>query len=130
MPIVKKIHRLERVQYAFLDYSKTLVFSDVIKIKIIFKCSRARAIRTYTSRGKKLYRATLNLLESKATRDHLYENFKVKQRDFQALYDDFTSSLRIRASVNGRGDASLWRGGMGKYFIFNRYLPLSPEHSW
>ena len=53
MPIVKKIHRLERAQYAFLDHSKTLVFSDVIKIGIIFKYSRARVIRTYSSRGKK-----------------------------------------------------------------------------
>ena len=60
MPIAKKIHRLERAQYAFLDHSKPLVFSDVIKIEIIFKYSRARAIRTYSSRAKKLYRATLS----------------------------------------------------------------------
>ena len=53
MPIVKKIHRLERVQYAFLDHSKTHAFSDVIKIEILFKYSRGRAIRTYSSRGKK-----------------------------------------------------------------------------
>ena len=42
MPIVKKIHRLERAQHAFLDHSKALVFSDVIKN------SHARAIRTYS----------------------------------------------------------------------------------
>ena len=53
VPIVKKVHRLERVQYAFLDHSKTLVFSDVIKIEILFKYSRACAIRTYSSHGKK-----------------------------------------------------------------------------
>ena len=29
--IAKKNHPLERSQYAFLDHSKTLVFSDVIK---------------------------------------------------------------------------------------------------
>ena len=51
--IVKIIHRQERAQYAFLDHSKTLVFSDVIKIEILFKYSRARAIRTYSSRAKK-----------------------------------------------------------------------------
>ena len=49
MPIVKKIHRLERAQYAFLDHSKTLIFSDVIKTEY----SGARAIPTYSSRGKK-----------------------------------------------------------------------------
>ena len=54
MPIVKKIHRLQRAQYAFLDHSKTLVFSDVIKIEIIFKHSRGRAIRTYSLRAKKI----------------------------------------------------------------------------
>ena len=35
VPIVKKIHRLERLQYAFLDPSKTLAFSDVIKIGLL-----------------------------------------------------------------------------------------------
>ena len=50
MPIVKKIHYVERTQYAFLDHSKTLVFSDVIKIEIPFKYSHQ----------KTLYRATLN----------------------------------------------------------------------
>ena len=34
MPNFKKIHHLERAQYAFLDHSKTLVFRDVIKIEI------------------------------------------------------------------------------------------------
>ena len=29
----KKINRLECAQYAYLDHSKTLVFSDVIKIE-------------------------------------------------------------------------------------------------
>ena len=50
VPIVKKIHHLERAQYAFLDDSKILVFSKVIKIEI----------RTYSSRPKKLFRATIN----------------------------------------------------------------------
>ena len=53
--MLKKIHRLERAQYAFSDQSKTLGFSDVIKIEILFKYSRARAIRTYSSRTKKSY---------------------------------------------------------------------------
>ena len=35
VPIAKKIHRLERAQYAFLDHSKTLVFNDAIKIEIL-----------------------------------------------------------------------------------------------
>ena len=55
VPIVKKIHLLERAQYAFSDQSKPLVFSDVIKIEILFKYSRAPAIRTYSSRAKKSY---------------------------------------------------------------------------
>ena len=37
VPIVKDIHRLERAQYAFLDHSKPLVFTDVFKIEILFK---------------------------------------------------------------------------------------------
>ena len=37
VPVVKKIRHLEHTQYTFLDYSKTLAFSDVIKIEIIFK---------------------------------------------------------------------------------------------
>ena len=37
VPIVKKIHHLEHTQYTFLDHSKTLAFSDVIKIEILFK---------------------------------------------------------------------------------------------
>ena len=55
VPIEKKPknHRLESAQYAFLDHSKTLVFRDVIKIEILFKYSRASAIRTYSSRAKK-----------------------------------------------------------------------------
>ena len=35
VPYLKKIHRLERAQYAFLDHSKILVFRDVIKIEIL-----------------------------------------------------------------------------------------------
>ena len=31
----KKIHHLEHTQYAFLNHSKTLVFSDIIKIEIL-----------------------------------------------------------------------------------------------
>ena len=53
VPIFKKIHRLEHTQYAFLDHSKTLVFSDIIKIEILFKYSCTRAIRTYSSCTKK-----------------------------------------------------------------------------
>ena len=54
---LSKIHRLKRAQYAFLDHSKTLAFSDVIKIEIIFYHSHARAISTYSSRSKKnIYR--------------------------------------------------------------------------
>ena len=52
-PIVTKNNRLESAQYAFLDHSKTLVFRVVIKIEILFKYSRASAIRTYSSRAKK-----------------------------------------------------------------------------
>ena len=49
----QKIHRLVRAQYALLDHSKTLVFSGINKnMLIIFKYSRARAIRTYYSRAK------------------------------------------------------------------------------
>ena len=53
MAIAKNIQRLQRVRYAFLDHSKTLVLSDVIKIEILFKYSGAYAIRTYSSRAKK-----------------------------------------------------------------------------
>ena len=35
VPYLKKIHRLERAQYAFLDHSKILVFRDVIKIELL-----------------------------------------------------------------------------------------------
>ena len=31
----KKIHRLERAQYALLDHSKTLGFGHIIKIEIL-----------------------------------------------------------------------------------------------
>ena len=37
----KKIQLLESGQYAFLDHSKTLVFSDVITIEILLKYSHA-----------------------------------------------------------------------------------------
>ena len=40
---------------------RSLVFSDVIKTEILLKYSSACAIRTYSSRAKKLYRATLNV---------------------------------------------------------------------
>ena len=33
--IVKKIHRPERAQYAFLGHSKTFAFGDIIKIEIL-----------------------------------------------------------------------------------------------
>ena len=55
MPIVKKIHRLESAQCAFLDHSKILVLSDVIKIEMFLKYSRAQAIRTYSLRAKNNY---------------------------------------------------------------------------
>ena len=77
MPIVKKIHCLERAQYACLDHSKTLVFSDVIEIEILFKYSCARAIYTYSSRGKKTIYSHLkwsllcNLTELCNNKEHL-----------------------------------------------------------
>ena len=37
VPNVKNTHPLERAQYAFLDHSKPLVFTDVFKIEILFK---------------------------------------------------------------------------------------------
>ena len=55
VPIVKKNHRLERAQYAFLDHSKTLIFSDVIKIEVVFKYSRARAFVPIPRATKKNY---------------------------------------------------------------------------
>ena len=57
MPIVKKIHHLERAQYAFLDHSKTLGPGDIIKTSIRSEYSRARA---YSSCAKKLCKAPLN----------------------------------------------------------------------
>ena len=39
VPVVKKNHHLERAHFP-LDHPKTLVFSDVIKVKILFKYSR------------------------------------------------------------------------------------------
>ena len=53
--LLKKIHHLERTQCAFLDHSKTIVFSDIIKIEFLFKYSCARTIQTYSSRAKKNY---------------------------------------------------------------------------
>ena len=38
----RKIHYVERTQYAFLDHSKTFVFIDVIKIEIPFKYSHQK----------------------------------------------------------------------------------------
>ena len=46
----KNSNCVERAQYAFLDHSKTFGFSVVI-----FKCSRARSIRTYSSSALKNY---------------------------------------------------------------------------
>ena len=57
VPIIKKIHRLERAQYAFLDHSKTLFSGDVIKTSIRSEYSRARA---YSSHAKNLCKAPLN----------------------------------------------------------------------
>ena len=48
VPIVKKIHHLEQTQCAFLDHSKTLGFSGIIEIEILFKYLCACAIRTYS----------------------------------------------------------------------------------
>ena len=59
VPIVKKIHFLECAQYAFLDHSKALVFSDIIKVEILFKYSRAHAICTYSSHTKKTIQSCL-----------------------------------------------------------------------
>ena len=53
----EKAH-LERVQYVFLDHSKTLIFSDAIKkIEIIFIYSRHSHL--FLAHQKKSYRATL-----------------------------------------------------------------------
>ena len=57
--IVNKIHRLEHALYGFLDHSKALDFSDVIKVEIIFKYSPARSIRSYSSRAKKTIQSHL-----------------------------------------------------------------------
>ena len=42
----KKFTVWDAPRRAYLDHSKTLIFSDIIKIKIIFKYLRARAICT------------------------------------------------------------------------------------
>ena len=55
VPIVKKIDHLKHPQCVFLDHSKTLVFSDVIKIEILFKYLCNQAIRYYSSHTKKSY---------------------------------------------------------------------------
>jgi len=63
--IVKKIHRLERTQYAFLDHPKALVFSDVFKL-------HARALTPFVPiprAPKKLYRATLQRAQKEDTED-------------------------------------------------------------
>ena len=46
--LLKKIHHLEHTQYAFLNHSKTLVFSDIIEIEIVFKYSHTHASRNYS----------------------------------------------------------------------------------
>lgn len=55
VPIVKKIDHLKHPQYVFLDHSKTLVFSDVIKIEILFKYLCNHAIHDYSSHTKRSY---------------------------------------------------------------------------
>ena len=63
--IVKKIHRLERTQYAFLDHPKALVFSDVFKL-------HARAFTPFVPiprAPEKLYRATLEGAQKEDTED-------------------------------------------------------------
>ena len=58
VPIVKKIHWLERAQYAFLDHSKTLVLCGIIKIEILNICALVQFV-SIPRFPKKLYRATL-----------------------------------------------------------------------
>ena len=53
VPIVKKVHRLQGSQYALLDHSKPSILVTLYQKKILSKCSRARAIRTHSSRAKK-----------------------------------------------------------------------------
>ena len=67
----KKIHRLERAQYAFLDHSKTLVFSDVIKIEILFKVAQWGYARSRSARqchkSKVNIRGLFGIFQIKAT---------------------------------------------------------------
>ena len=51
--IVKKVHWLEHTRYTFLNNSKTLNFSDVIKREMPFKYLHTRAICTYSLCAKK-----------------------------------------------------------------------------
>ena len=72
MPIVKKIHRLESAQCASLDRSKSLVLSDVIKIVIFLKYSRAQAIRMYSLRAEKTIQSHLKqTVTSKLDKDEI-----------------------------------------------------------
>ena len=97
--IVKKIHGLEITQYAFLDHSKTLVFSDVTKIEILFKYSRARAIRTYSVRSKKkLYRAISN--------NHIAKTNK--RRRGQLLYSQSSSCGMNKLKWASAGDHTIF----------------------
>jgi len=57
--IVKKNSPSGMCQICVLDHSKTLVFSNVIKIEILFKNSHACAIQAYSSRAQKTIKSHL-----------------------------------------------------------------------
>ena len=140
MPIVKKIHRLKRAQYALLDHSKTPAFSDVITIDILFKYSRACAIRTYSSRGKKkLYRATLNELKDleALVKEHnpsfaigLYSCFTVQVENLHAVghfKDQFPTLLQYARNLANTVYQSIKRvvPWSAYYFTHNKsYYPV------
>ena len=89
MPIVKKIHCPERAQYAFLDHSKTLVFSDVIKIDILFNTRALAPFVPIPRAPKKLYRATLKR--------------KVKRWTYRDCYmTPFTIARKVASIVNAK----------------------------
>ena len=56
----KKIHSLELAQYAFLYHSKTLDFSDVIKMNFFLNTHALAPLVAIPRAPKTLYIATLN----------------------------------------------------------------------
>ena len=89
----KPIHCLERPQHAFLDHSKTHVFSDIIKWEIIFKYSCAHTIRISYSRGKKTIWSHLNV----------HANIIVERRD--TVYDGAHKRLQKLDSTKRKLDS-------------------------